>query len=700
MTKKDKKAGAFPLPSMMDWTAEEKERLSLVLSWMKSAAKKKDAPAGLKELSDIALAQEKLYKAVSNGTWAAMSKDEKCACNKAIFGCIEADAYETSILNPDVATRAYGAMYAQVISALGRELTETTQYLMRGIQKPFLYACELIAEIYGHIERDGVDRGIKQSLYFYAHDYCREYAELRMSEMYGGSARQTIEEMVRRAAADESCLYDYGLPISENVIAVHRFLAKQPQKTIDEMARTFVNGFIDSFETMRIDRAPKKSVFFDTYFGYERVTARAIDLFREEGLEPDLCLACNLLVYTCSFLQGGMAGTSVNRQYSYDHRKNYLLVFQRPMIEEIMESRRENLERYKEACAAYAGIAAQEVFGVPDIKFVNKRAVPVTKGRGGDFFNELRTRVCDLDEKYMPEEESTYTIIAYPVPSIGDRFEEVFRETIVCNNLPNAKYKEIQQKLIDVLDLGAYVTVTGRGENETNMKVMLHTLTDPATQTNFENCGADVNIPVGEVFTSPVLKGTEGLLHVMKVCIDGITYKNLRIRFKDGMITEYCCENFPTEAENKAFLKDVLLKDLETLPIGEFAIGTNTVAYAMGIRYDVQEKLPILIAEKTGPHFAVGDTCYSRMEEHALYNPNGKEIIARENEVSALRNTDPAKAYTNTHTDITIPYNELGEILVHAADGSVIGAIIRDGRFVVPGTEELNIPLEELENEQ
>ena len=47
-----------------------------------------------------------------------------------------------------------------------------------------------------------------------------------------------------------------------------------------------------------------------------------------------------------------------------------------------------------------------------------------------------------------------------------------------------------------------------------------------------------------------------------------------------------------------------------------------------------------------------------------------------------------------------VKYNELGEILVHAADGSVIGAISRDGRFVVPGTEELNIPLDELEKEQ
>ena len=688
MNRADKKTAS----SMLSWSADERERLTLVLSWIRNAAKKKDAPEGLAELAAIAAAQEKLYKAVTDGSWAAMSTEEKCRMNKAIFGTLEVDAYERSIINPDVSAKAYGNAYAMVISALGRELIETTQYLMRGIRKPFLYACELIAEIYGHIEKDGIDRGIKQSLYYYAHDYCREFVEFRMNEMYDVSAGKPVEDIIRRAASDESALYDYGLPISDNVINTYRFLAKQPQKTIDEMARTFVNGFIDSFETMCIDRAPKKTVAFDTYFGFERVTARVIDLFREEGLEPKLFLTSNLLVYACTFLQGGMGGTSVNRQYSYDHRKNYLLVLQRPMIEEIMESRRENFEKYKEECVGYAGIAAQEVFGVPDINFVNKRAVPSLKGRSSALFDELRTRVAEQGEQYEPEENITFAIIAYPVPSIGERFEEVFRETIACNNLPNKKYKAIQQKLIDLLDLGAYVTVTGRGDNETNMKVMLHTLTDPAKQTNFENCG--------EVFTSPLLTGTGGLLHVMKVCIDGVTYKNLRFRFENGMITDYSCENFPTEAENKAFLKDAILRDQETLPIGEFAIGTNTVAYAMGIRYNVQEQLPILIAEKTGPHFAVGDTCYSRAEDKALYNPDGKEIIARENEFSAKRHTDPAKAYTNTHTDITIPYNELGEILVHAADGSVIGAIIRDGRFVVPGTEELNIPLDELEKKQ
>lgn len=72
--------------------------------------------------------------------------------------------------------------------------------------------------------------------------------------------------------------------------------------------------------------------------------------------------------------------------------------------------------------------------------------------------------------------------------------------------------------------------------------------------------------------------------------------------------------------------------------------------------------MPILIAEKMGPHFAVGDTCYSHAEEVKVYNPDGKEIVARDNEVAALRSVNPSKAYFNCHTDITIPYDELAEL--------------------------------------
>ena len=76
-----------------------------------------------------------------------------------------------------------------------------------------------------------------------------------------------------------------------------------------------------------------------------------------------------------------------------------------------------------------------------------------------------------------------------------------------------------------------------------------------------------------------------------------------------------------------------------------------------------------------------------------MYNPDGKEIICRDNEVTAkFRKNNPSKAYFNCHTDITIPYDELAGIYVVREDGSEI-AIIEDGLFVLDGVEELNTPL-------
>ena len=144
---------------------------------------------------------------------------------------------------------------------------------------------------------------------------------------------------------------------------------------------------------------------------------------------------------------------------------------------------------------------------------------------------------------------------------------------------------------------------------------------------------------------------------------------------------------YPSKEENEKFIKENLLKNHEWLPLGEFAIGTNTIAYTMGKKFGITEVLPILIAEKTGPHFAIGDTCYKRSEDHKVYNRDGKEIIARDNEVSILRKTEPEKAYFNCHTDITIPYGEIGEISSIKKDGSKV-VLIQNGRFVLPGTED------------
>ena len=124
------------------------------------------------------------------------------------------------------------------------------------------------------------------------------------------------------------------------------------------------------------------------------------------------------------------------------------------------------------------------------------------------------------------------------------------------------------------------------------------------------------------------------------------------LSFVDGKTIKLMSSAFIIEEDNKKYIKENIMYNHDTLPIGEFAIGTNTTAYMFARKFGIADKLEILIAEKTGPHFAVGDTCYSYEEDNDTFNFDGKKIIAKENEISAKRKTDPDKAYFSCHTDI------------------------------------------------
>ncbi|MBR6487056.1 MAG: aminopeptidase, partial [Lachnospiraceae bacterium] len=383
-----------------------------------------------------------------------------------------------------------------------------------------------------------------------------------------------------------------------------------------------------------------------------------------------------------------------NRQYDYDHREDEAAYLDRDYVNRKLDILRFSYEDLRELAASHAGPACVEDFGQEPFLPEKCDSVFALSEKQRKLSVEYADRAGRLTNEFIPGDERSFTIIAYPRPCIGDDFEEIFKETVKLNTLDYKKYEAMQQVIIDVLDKASLVRITGREGNETDITVSLNPLKDPEHETNFENCVADVNIPLGEVFTTPKLKGTGGLLHVKQVYLNELKYIDLRLGFKNGIITDYSCGNFDDEKLNKKYIEDNLLFHHKTLPMGEFAIGTNTTAYRMARRFNIERLLPILIGEKTGPHFAVGDTCYSYEEDLESFNPDGKAIVARSNDYSDLRDSEPDKAYFHCHTDITIPYDELGGIYAVMPDSTEI-AIIKDGLFVLPGLEEINKPLRE-----
>lgn len=49
-----------------------------------------------------------------------------------------------------------------------------------------------------------------------------------------------------------------------------------------------------------------------------------------------------------------------------------------------------------------------------------------------------------------------------------------------------------------------------------------------------------------------------------EVYLNGLCYKDLKITFKDGMVDDYECANFPDKEDGRKFIKENLLYNRET----------------------------------------------------------------------------------------------------------------------------------------
>ena len=625
-----------------------------------------------------------LNSIIKSGEINDFSLDRLKELNKSLFEEIYSENYEESFANPEYAVKTLGEEYGKILCYIYTKNRGMIRNVYMGRLEEVVLQMELFTQIYNYFE--DVEQleydNVYETVYSYEKDNTEIFTDLMIEDRINPDNKFAVDIVMNSDLNDLRYLYKYGEHVGFNELKMAEFLNSLSQEEIDRLAKVYTEGYRIGFINTGKDISKKGTVDIRYSLGFERIIRSAIFNFKKMGLEP--------VIY-----QVGYTTTSPNRQYAYDHRYDDALYLDKAYIKRKLEVSRHAYESRKQLAGKMAGPAVIEIFGETPFEPENKKQAYALSEEQQKLKSEYITEYQTMVQEYIKGDERSFTIIAFPIPEFGDDFEQMFKETVKINTLDSEIYGKVQQNIIDALDQAEYVKVLGKGDNKTNMKVQMHDLKNPLKETNFENCLADVNIPLGEVFTSPKLKGTDGILHVSQVYLNDLKYNDLQITFEDGKIKDYTCKNFDTEEENKKFIKQNVMFNHETLPIGEFAIGTNTTAYMVAKKYHVVYKLPILIVEKMGPHFAVGDTCYSFEEDIKTYNPDGKEIVARENEVSALRKTDIKKAYFGCHTDITMPYDELGEITAVRKDGSEI-TIIKDGRFVLEGTELLNETLEEI----
>ncbi len=660
------------------------ERMELVAERLSQIERVQEVPSPyapyFKSVSEYLLLQREIAQQAEEGKIETLSEKEGKSLNERLYRSFFEGEYEASYANPAYAVEMLGEENGRLLAAVFARIEQNNIYVFRGDIRLLCIYAELIVELYNYLEEpENGSKELADCVYSFMHDYSEIFDEYYVTALLDTDEDYETGILMEADLSDPAYLYRYGRFVGTNELRSAEYLNTFSGEEIQAMADTYTEGYRIGFETTGKDLSIKSIVEIRYPLGFERMVRMAVKNFEKLRLRP--------VVRPFS--------TSVNKQFDYDHREDAALWLDKSYVKRDLECLRNAFEAYKETAPGYGGPAVIEVFGEEPFSPKNKPQNPRYSEKQQKLSVYRQSEFSQMLNSYIHGEERSFTIIAYPVAEIGKNYEEIFAQTVKINTLDYMLYRDMQQKLIDVLDTADRVHIAGTNGNRTDLYVNIYPLENPERETAFENCVADVNIPVGEVFTSPVLKGTSGKLHVSQVYLNGLSYKNLELDFKDGMIDRYTCTNFEEEGENKKYIEDNVLMHHRTLPMGEFAIGTNTAAFRMAREFDIADKLPILIAEKTGPHFAVGDTCYTYDEESVTYNPDGKAIVARENEISALRKTDMSKAYFNCHTDITIPYDELGAITVIRKDGSTQD-IIRDGRFVVPGTEVLNEPLENI----
>ncbi|MFC1852865.1 aminopeptidase [candidate division CSSED10-310 bacterium] len=602
------------------------------------------------------------------------------AQNQKLFYEIVSPAYEKSYANPAFCVHIFGEPLGQLMSFFYFIYRQYSRFAcfhyifkMAGYNRLFISVYENVRE--GNLDYEYLKRLITDEV----RENTVKTAAVAFKKRFDLNYRYFLDIVEHADLSDPRYLFRCGCYVSEHTLRLVRFLSTYDSVKLEKLARVIVTAYENSFPRTGKELQSGSLVKISYQLGQEMIIRYVVRELRSKGLEP---------------LIDRVAAALPNRQYYYDHQNDHTLYLDHRYAEVRLRSLKNAYEQSAHYLQQYSGdisFVTGDFGSTPFVPLIKDQALKLN-ARQREMHKVYVKTSRSLYLSHVPRKQISFTAISFPSPEIGENFERIFNDVFEVNTQDEEKFALVQKTIIDALDLGRAIHIKGNNGNQTDLTIALPPLLSPEKETNFVNCLADVNIPVGEVFTTPQLKGTNGILHLEETYVLGYKFIDLTLTFEDGYLVDFRTTTFNKESDNLNYIDEHLLFHHDHLPIGEFAIGTNTLAYVMARKHKILQFLPMLISEKMGPHFALGDSCFSHQEDQRVFNPvDNKEVIAKENEKSALRKSYPSEAYTNFHLDINLPYESIGHIQVMTKAGPNID-IIRNGKFALPGTEFLNDP--------
>ena len=421
---------------------------------------------------------QKITAVMDHGT-AGKTLEELQKQNHELYQDILPENYENSYGNPAYAQKMLGE-YGKAFTFVYTELHGTIAYAFEKKAWDLTVALELFLEFYFAFSQEELPsvEQVKEILVSYVNDYCQDMVGERIREAIDPGDNFAVQIIMNSDLTDLRYLYQFGEYVSENEWKTAEFLNSLSQKEIDEMARTYTEGYRIGFITGRKDISKKKTVNIRYQLGFERMVKSAIVQFEEMGLKTVIYRHALHAVNRRNQFRNGFTGGIANPQFDYDHRQDSALFMDSDFVKRKLRALQTSYDEFADLAAVHGGPACIETFGEAPFSPVSKEESWTFTEAQQKLQLELDNESSQIVNRYIKGDERSFTIIAYPVPEIGENFPEVFREIVKINTLDYKKYQKIQQTIIDTLDTCEWVEIKGKGENETDLLIHLHTLED------------------------------------------------------------------------------------------------------------------------------------------------------------------------------------------------------------------------------
>ena len=314
-------------------------------------------------------------------------------------------------------------------------------------------------------------RQLGEAVYWYVSDYSDDFIEYRIRELLDPSLDFATRIIMESDLSDVRYLYKYGEYVTENEIKMAKHLNTLSEEAINDMARTFTEGYRIGFVLGNKPLDKKKTVNIRYCLGFERLVKAEIEQFEKMGLKPTIYRAAVNTINKRMHIKIGYYGASPNKQMDFDHRFDNALYLDGDFVERKLGALKSAYEKHSELADVHGGPAVMEVFGETPFEPEDTIECCHLDDKQQKLLVKYNNESGSIVNSYIKGEERSFTIIAYPSPQIGDKFPEIFNEIVKINTLDYEKYKAIQQNIIDVLDTAEYVEVHGKDNNKTDIRV-------------------------------------------------------------------------------------------------------------------------------------------------------------------------------------------------------------------------------------